>query len=113
MKVITRVLPFLENRLPSLSMFKAPDQWKYLYPWMLSQRKDYLLDHAIPWITFDAIAFLKKWLPRGIRVFEYGSGASTMFWVSLDATCVSVEHDPEWYAVLKERLKGYGKVDQR
>ena len=94
-------------------MFRAIDQWKYLGSWFSSQRKDYILDHAIPWLTFDAINFLKKNLSRNLRVFEYGSGGSTLFWLKYDAICVSIEHDPEWHAMVKARLKSTDRVELR
>jgi hypothetical protein len=45
-------------------------------------------------------------------VFEYGSGGSTRFWLSQGAQCVSIEHDPAWFEVVRARLGG-AKVDYR
>jgi len=50
----------------------------------------------VPWWTYKAIAEVDSWLAgrteRSVRVFEYGSGAST-FWLARRATEVhSVEH---------------------
>lgn len=49
----------------------------------------------VPWWTYDAIGAIDAWLerrPGATRVFEYGSGASTL-WLSRRATEVhSVEH---------------------
>jgi hypothetical protein len=108
-----RNLPLVGNRLPSLSMLAPADQRKYLYAWFQSRRKDYLLDHAIPWITYDATEFLKANLSKGIRVFEYGSGASTLFWALYQAHCVSIEHDPVWYELLRVRFDPSYDVDLR
>lgn len=94
-------------------MLMARDQRKHLYAWFQSRRKNYLLDHAIPWITFDATDFLKANLRKGLRVFEYGSGASTLFWAKYEAHRVSIEHDPAWHKVLRERFDPAYHVDLR
>ena len=57
-----------------------------------------------PWINFGAIEFLKKIVRPDMRVFEYGSGGSTLFWSSRVQEVVSVEHDFIWYSKMKEKL---------
>lgn len=66
-----------------------------------------------PWISFDAIAYLDAQSLRGRRVFEYGSGGSTLYWVERGAECVSVEHDAAWYERLKGRLSELPGVEYR
>ena len=39
-----------------------------------------------------------------MRVFEYGSGGSTMFWISRVLEVNSVEHDLSWYTNMKKQL---------
>jgi hypothetical protein len=51
---------------------------------------------AIPWITYSAIRFLESLDFAGARVFEYGSGASTLWWKWRGALVTSVDHDPAW-----------------
>jgi hypothetical protein len=72
--------------------------------WYRTLRRDYLVTEGVPWIPFDAIDFLEKNIPRRPRIFEWGSGGSTIFWSRFDAICTSVEHDPAWFAVIKNRL---------
>jgi tRNA A58 N-methylase Trm61 len=40
-----------------------------------------------------------------MRVFEYGSGGSTVFFANLVQEVISVEHDRGWYQKLQEELK--------
>jgi hypothetical protein len=50
----------------------------------------------VPWWTFPAIDAVERWIAeRGtdVRVFEYGSGASTVWLARRAAHVVSVEHD--------------------
>jgi hypothetical protein len=51
----------------------------------------------VPWYTFPAIEALKNWDLSGKRIFEYGSGYSTLFWAARAREVVSVEHNPVWY----------------
>lgn len=56
------------------------------------QEKNY-----VPWFTYPAIEALKNWDLSDKRVFEYGSGYSTLFWASRAREVVSVEHNRTWY----------------
>lgn len=113
LKKLARNIPFVAGHLPSLSMLMSPTQRKYLPAWFRSRRKDYLLDHAIPWLTFDAVNFLREHLSPGVRVFEYGSGSSTLFWSTYQAHCISVEHDLKWGELLKKRFSSSFDIDLR
>lgn len=55
-----------------------------------------------PWMTFPAIAFLKDIIGKNTKVFEYGSGYSTMFFNTHAGETVSVEHNPVWMNKVKE-----------
>jgi len=50
-----------------------------------------------PWITFEAAAWLKSRLNRSMRVFEWGSGGSTLFFAKRVREVISIEHDLEWF----------------
>jgi hypothetical protein len=51
----------------------------------------------LPWLTFPAIEAIKNWDLSNKRIFEYGSGYSTLFWAVRAKEVISVEHDPGWY----------------
>jgi hypothetical protein len=51
----------------------------------------------LPWFTYPAIEALKNWNLSEKRIFEYGSGYSSLFWAKRCKELVSVEHQPEWY----------------
>lgn len=78
--------------------------------WIRSLLAIYDLDDmeriGLPWWTFDAIEAVQRFLgqSRDKRVFEWGSGASTL-WLSERAKSVtSIEFDPEWHAALSKKL---------
>jgi precorrin-6B methylase 2 len=56
-------------------------------------------------MAFRAVAWLRRYLQPTMRVFEYGSGGSTVFFASRAGSVVSIEHDPEWYRRTEERLR--------
>lgn len=58
----------------------------------------------LPWISFSAIRFLKKIVRPDMRVFEYGSGGSTLFWAHRVKEIVSVEHDKPWFDKLQQEI---------
>lgn len=88
-------------------------QRRHLRKWILSTKRDYLLRKPSPWITFDAIEFLARRVVPGWKVFEYGSGGSTLYWLSMGTECVSIEHDAEWHAKLLPLIPGGAKIDYR
>lgn len=53
---------------------------------------------------FAAIDHLKKIIRPEMRVFEYGSGGSTLFWSGQVKAVVSVEHDKRWFERMQQEL---------
>jgi hypothetical protein len=88
-----------------ISIIKDPNDRKYAFRWILSLKDNYLLKNKQPWITFCAIDFLNRLDLTGKKVFEYGSGGSTLYWLSRGCTVVSVEHDKNWYEKIKAVIK--------
>lgn len=66
----------------------------------------------LPWWTFDAGEAVAAWLAqrRGARVFEWGSGASTLWLARRAASVISVEHDPRWADQVRPMLPGNATV---
>ena len=60
----------------------------------------------LAWWTFDALDRVEAFLAErpAARVFEYGSGASTIWLSRRCASLVSVEHDAAWHALVRDRL---------
>jgi len=65
----------------------------------------------LPWMNYKAIIFLKSKLNQIDKVFEYGSGESTKFWLHNNKNVISIEHDPEFFSKLKSEL--INKLDYR
>ena len=59
----------------------------------------------LPWYSLPAIRFLESRPVEGLRVFEFGAGNSTRWWISRGAVVVAREHDPEWATKLRKQIK--------
>jgi len=55
-----------------------------------------------PWLGRTVIDLIKKNLTPGLRVFEWGSGNSTLFWSRYVEKVVSVEYNREWFERISE-----------
>jgi hypothetical protein len=67
-------------------------------------------NNYIPWFTYSAIEALKNWDLSDKRVFEYGSGYSTLFWASRAKEVISVEHNPQWHQKIARLVPANAKV---
>ena len=72
-----------------------------------------LLDLRIPWMTFPAIRWLRARLTPSMRVFEWGSGGSTVFLAGLVESVISVEHDKTWFEIVSDRVAKEGLLSIR
>ncbi len=54
----------------------------------------------LPWLNYSMIRLLDERLHDGLRVFEYGSGYSTLYFAARVHSVTSVEHVGEWVAEL-------------
>jgi hypothetical protein len=51
----------------------------------------------VPWYTYPAIEYLQQLDFRDRRVFEWGSGNSSLFWAGVARHVTSVEDDAKWF----------------
>src|SRR5581483_9355687 len=64
----------------------------------------------VPWYTYPAIDFLEPRIAREFRVFEYGSGWSTLWWAERSREVHAVEHDEAWHGMVQARLPRNARV---
>jgi len=73
---------------------------------------DEMIALDVPWWTYEAIDEVAAFLASrpDAKVFEYGSGASTV-WLAKRAKSVhSVEHDAGWYSLMQDKIVGIDHV---
>lgn len=63
---------------------------------------------VLPWMTFGAIDWFEKKVKKDFRVFEWGSGGSTLYWVNKAEYVCSTEHDNDWYKQITNKLADTG-----
>jgi len=97
----------LKNDYPDI--FNVWELMKIFPRWRVSlnERSSPLQDEQ-PWITFSAINFFEKTLTKDMRVYEYGMGGSTLFFAKRVKEIISVEHNKQWFDLVKESLKKKG-----
>jgi len=82
---------------------------RLIYPYLtmsvFSRRSP--LDMCMPWWSFLAIQRADQ-LMSGKRVFEYGSGGSTLRYAKMAISIVSVEDDENWKRRVEKRLHQKG-----
>jgi hypothetical protein len=67
-----------------------------------------MVDLDVPWWTYRAVDEVERWLgarPQPARVFEYGSGASTVWLARRTASVTSVEHHVEFAGLMRDLLE--------
>jgi hypothetical protein len=79
----------------------------------LRERQIDPLELGLPWMPTGAINAIARLAKRSSRVFEYGSGGSTIFLANRVRELVTVEHDPEWYARMQAGVSGRRNVRLR
>ena len=67
----------------------------------------------LPWITDGATNFLDTFFEnqrfkKPVRVFEFGCGNSTLYFLSKGCAVYSVEHDLDWAKKITETAKLFG-----
>ena len=64
----------------------------------------------LPLYTYPAIEYLTQFDFSAKRVFEFGAGGSTIFWMKRASEVISVENNPDWVRELTPRLSANAKV---
>jgi SAM-dependent methyltransferase len=69
----------------------------------------------LPWFSYGAIDFLENYLQKETRVFEFGSGGSTLFFAQRSKFVTAVEDNAHWSELVAAKLaaRGIENVDLR
>lgn len=77
----------------------------YFPKWYRSQKRPVdVFSNPIPWLTFGATNFIRDYLQKDMRVFEYGSGGSSLFFAQRVKEGFSVEHEKAWVEKVRKAL---------
>ncbi len=64
----------------------------------------------IPWYTYPAIEFINQLDLSGRKVFEWGSGNSSLYYAQHAREVISIESDRSWHDVIKNKTLKNGSV---
>lgn len=78
--------------------------YKYRIDYCFSFGSGWLTKNPLPWMNYMAIEHIKHNITDNFKVFEYGSGASTEYWISKGCEVTSVEHDKTFYNQLSKKI---------
>lgn len=73
--------------------------------WFESFSKNRSIDkdfNPIPWFTYPSIDFLAPRLNKSIKMLEFGSGNSTIYFASKVSKVYSVEHNKIWFDIVSK-----------
>lgn len=59
---------------------------------------------AIPWYTYPAIEFLENKIDKNWKIFEFGSGQSTLWWAERVTEVISLESDQNWFSYIQGNM---------
>lgn len=61
-------------------------------------------NQEIPWYSYDSIKFLENFLQKNHHVFEYGCGASTLFFSKRVKYLTGIETDITWLKIIEQKI---------
>jgi hypothetical protein len=102
-----RLRHFLQEAWKLSSSGESHEGLLKVLSWFPAWNRSFLtppLEDEIPWVNYTAIDMLRRILRPDMRVFEYGTGGSTLFFARRVAALVSVEHDPGWAGAVREAM---------
>lgn len=67
----------------------------------------------LPWFTYSAISFLEGRMKPEWRVFEYGSGHSTLWWAAHVREVIAAEHHAGWVEEMQAKAPGNAHIVHR
>lgn len=95
----------MTNKKPVL----LPDYYGYERT-VVEQRPIWVDGTPIPWMTYPAINYLNQLNIADRQIFEYGCGASTLYWARRARQIYTVEHDEEWCARTRGKVPANAEI---
>jgi hypothetical protein len=101
------------NRLKNLKRLFFWSAWKRILLFITEPTHDRLferfkkinkntyLTNPEPWLTFTAIDFIKERVKEGLKILEWGSGSSSLWFDQNGCVVTAIEHNEEWANIVK------------
>jgi hypothetical protein len=95
------------HQVPWQALFEFPEYYRY------NKAIKSPSDVGLPWIAHGALVHLQNLIKPDMKVLEFGSGGSTLFFAKNGCTVVSLEDDPHWFEIMTEKTKSFPDVTIR
>ena len=105
LKIFIRFIKFLLTHPKSFRYFGQWMRYKFFF------RGKNFISAGLPWMNFEVCQWLRSYLTSEMKIFEWGSGGSTIFYANLVDRVISIEYDEEYFDVVKKQLKGKENVE--
>jgi hypothetical protein len=101
------------NRIKNLKRLLFWSAWKRVFLFITEPSHDKLFERfkkinkntylkkPEPWLTFTAIDFIKERLKKGLRILEWGSGSSSLWFDQNGCFVTAIEHNEDWANIVK------------
>jgi len=96
----------LTSRISGLASIGRSGYYLDEVGWLRSFEENMPVDKSgnpIPWFTYSMIHFLSERTDKSMKVFEFGSGNSTIWWSNRVSKVFSCEHSKKWYNKIVEK----------
>ena len=98
-----QILRYSENTEHRQAMKQAKSKWlSALQPGRNSMSDEWA------WINFEALDWIAAQLRPDAKVFEYGGGGSTLFFLKRAGFVATVENDKQWFSALEQAIAQKG-----
>lgn len=91
----------MSKNLTKEQFIQNKTSWKKSFAEGFSQDEN---GSPVPWMTYPAIHFLKRNIRKDHEIFEFGCGASTLFFSQNSKKVIGVESDPKWFSLTKDLI---------
>lgn len=114
-KIINRLasLTFPTYKLYLIHLMLRPNGFLFETGWINSVRRKQAInknDEPIAWLTYPFLYFIEEKLQLSHKVFEYGSGNSTIYFSNKVNEITSIEHNLEYYKTMLSKLESKKNV---
>lgn len=114
MTKIQKIIAILQNpRKARRVLLFLSSEYLYNEGWFISYEKKQSLDlngNPIPWWTYSFNDFIRDRLSKDMDIFEFGSGSSSIYLADKVNSITSVEHDKNWYELVKSKMPSNVKL---
>lgn len=90
------------SKLIKEQFYQNKEAWKKSFLEGFSQDEK---GDAVPWMTYPAIKFFEENLNKNHKIFEFGCGASTLFFTKRVKKVISLETRKNWMDLIQENLE--------